>query len=76
MIQHYYTYDEVALVLRCSKSTVEKKIPQMNIQKKYFKSGKPLFLVLDVHAYTEFNKNWRECTAPEKQFLREILHNV
>jgi|TARA_B100001057_G_C22799436_1_gene930935 hypothetical protein len=76
MIKHYYTYADLTELLACSKKTLERKIPQMNIQKRYFHGGKPYFLVLDVHAYLMFNKNWRACTQIEKREIQEMLNYV
>ena len=57
MIKHYYTYDDLVVLLSCSKRTLERLIPKMNITKRTFGGGrKVLFLVLDVHAYLEFKK--------------------
>ena len=35
MIKHYYTYADLTELLSCSKRTLERKIPQMKIQKRY-----------------------------------------
>lgn len=73
-MKHYYNYKELRHLLTCSQSTLEKKLPKMNIRKRYFNGGKPYFLVLDVHAYLEYNKSWQQCSIKEKQDLRELLN--
>jgi len=76
MHKYYYTYADLMELLSCSKSTLEKKIPKMNIRKRYFNGGRPKFLVLDVHSYLEYNKAWNQCTQKEKQELKELLYDV
>ena len=76
MIKHYYTYDDLVVLLSCSKRTLERLIPKMNITKRTFGAGrKVLFLVLDVHAYLEFNKNYFQCTTREKQVIKELVNH-
>tara|TARA_R100000654_G_scaffold63125_2_gene90339 strand:- start:530 stop:763 length:234 start_codon:yes stop_codon:yes gene_type:complete len=75
MNKHYYTYKELAEVIGCSKRTLERLIPQMNITKKKFgNSRKVLFNVLDVHSIIEFNKNFNQCNAVQKRYVKELLN--
>jgi hypothetical protein len=76
MIKHYYTYADLTELLACSKRTLERKIPQMKIEKRYFGGGSPRFLVLDVHAYLIFNKTFKECTLLEKREVRDLLNEL
>ena len=73
-MRHYYTYRDLMELLSCSKSTLEKKLPTMNIQKLYFGGkGKPYFLIVDVHAYMLFNQSFKQCNQRQKTELRELL---
>jgi hypothetical protein len=74
MKQYYYTYDDLMVLLSCSKRTLMRKINSMSLQKRYFNgTGKPYFLVVDVHAFMHYNKPFAQCTHTEKQWIRELI---
>jgi len=72
-MRHYYTYKDLMELLSCSKSTLEKKLPTMNIKKVYFGNSRPYFLIVDVHAYMLFNQSFKQCNQRQKAELRELL---
>lgn len=63
-------------LLSCSKRTLDRKLPSMNIKKRYFGGfGKVYFLVLDVHAYLEFNQSYQQCNQQQRDNLRDLLNS-
>ena len=73
--KRYYTYQDLMELLSCSKRTLERKLPSMNIRKLYFGGkGKPYFLVVDVHAYMIFNQSYEQLTQSQKDRLRDLLN--
>ena len=77
MIKHYYTYDDLVVLLSCSKRTLERKLSTMNIRKRYFGGkGKPYFLVVDIHAFMLFNKPFHSCTRKEAQEVNKVAYHA
>ena len=76
MIKHFITYKELCEILSYSKRTLERNLPKMNIQKRYFNGGRPRFLIHDVYAYLLNNKNYKECTQVEKIEVKDLLNDL
>lgn len=76
MIKHYYTYDDLVVLLSCSKRTLHRKLAGLPIQARYLAgTGKPYFLVVDVHACMLFQKPFHQCTNQQKSQVKELLYD-
>ena len=74
MNKHYYTYQDLMVLLSCTKRTLERKISKMNIKKRYLGgSGKPYFLVVDIHSFMLFNKPFNQCNQKEQSEVKELI---
>ena len=77
MNKHYYTYQDLMVLLSCTKRTLERKISKMNIKKRYLGGGgKPYFLVVDIHAFMLFNKSFNQCNQKEQLEVKELINNA
>ena len=63
MNNQYYTYQDLMVMLSCTKRTLERKLSKMNIKKRYLGGSKPYFLAVDIHSFILFNVPFNQYQA-------------
>ena len=74
MIHTYYSYQDLQQMFNQDIETIKRKLGKMNIKKRYLGgSGKPYFLVVDIHSFMLFNKPFNQCKRVEKDEVKELI---
>jgi hypothetical protein len=73
-MNRYLTKQQVCELLNCSLSTIERRLKRMPIKECRFGGvGNARYLEKDIIAFIHFNKDFKSCSDPEKEYVREVL---
>jgi len=72
----YLTKLQVCEILNCSSSTLDRRLKTMPIKEYRFGGkGNARYLENDIISFISFNKDFKSCSRPEKEYIREVLNN-